>query len=495
MAVYLNTQPHLILKPNILLITTDQQRWDTLGINGNSLIQTDYLDSLADEGTNFSRNYSTTPSCISARRTLLTGQHATTHGMVGYEDSVEFHPEYTVPGLLGEAGYQTQLVGKLHQFPQRKRYGFDHVILSEQIDYRPGSPIFGENDYVDWLHDAAGGNVDPNLHGLGGNSRLARPFHLEESHHHTSWVAQEGAKFLQKRRDPSCPWFMHLSFWAPHPPLVPPQHYYDYYTRRDERWSPSYGDWCSAQPVRPGLKPDANIGPFSLESMRNAMAGYYGLVNHIDDSIAFMLGRIFNHGIPGADQPTWIIFTSDHGELLGDHHLFRKVLPYEGSTHVPLLISSRNIEQKSVASDAITCLEDIAPTILEMAGIAIPDQVDGQSLMPIVEGRAVSLDRDHLYGEHSGPQANHWILNGTEKYIWYAPTNEEQLFDLANDPHEEHDLSADTARLEPYRKLLAERLKDRSDYTYDLASLKPTSNQPPEVFWPSGGDRVRQGTF
>ena len=130
-----------------------------------------------------------------------------------------------------------------------------------------------------------------------------------------------------------------------------------------------------------------------------------------------------------------------------------------------------------------------------MAGIAIPDQVDGQSLMPIVEGRAVSLDRDHLFGEHSGPQANHWILNGTEKYIWYAPTNEEQLFDLANDPHEEHDLSADTARLEPYRKLLAERLKDRSDYTYDLASLKPTSNQPPEVFWPSGGDRVRQGTF
>ena len=199
--------------------------------------------------------------------------------------------------------------------------------------------------------------------------------------------------------------------------------------------------------------------------------------------------------MPGADQPTWIIFTSDHGELLGDHHLFRKVLPYEGSTHVPLLIASRNMEQKSVASDSVTCLEDIAPTILEMAGIAIPDQVDGQSLLPIVEGRADSLDRDCLYGEHSGPQANHWIIRGTEKYIWYAPTHEEQLFDLANDPHEEHDLSANSSRLEHYRKLLANRLKERSDYNYDLEKLKPTANQPPEVFWPSSGDRVPAATF
>lgn len=472
------------MKPNILLITTDQQRWDTLGINGNPLIQTAFLDNLAAKGTNFSRAYSTTPSCIAARRTLLTGQHATTHGMVGYVDNVEFKPDYTVPQLLGEAGYQTELIGKLHQFPQRKRYGFDHVILSEQMDYRPGSPTFGQNDYVDWLHDAAGGNVDPNLHGMGANSRLARPFHLDESYHHTNWVAQEGAKFLTKRRDPSCPWFLHLSFWAPHPPLVPPQSYYDYYVRREERWSPTIGAWAPTEAPQPGLQPDANIGPFTLEAMRNAMAGYYGLVNHIDDSISFLLSRAFIHGAPGTDQPTWIIFTSDHGELLGDHHLFRKVLPYEGSTHVPMLVSSRNIDQPSVASDAVTCLEDIAPTILEMAGVAIPDQVDGKSLLPIIEGRAKSLDRSCLYGEHSGDQANHWIIRGTEKYIWYAATHEEQLFDLATDPGETRDLSTATARLEPYRIMLTERLANRDDYTVDPTKFHPASNKPPQIFWP-----------
>src|ERR1700722_15128786 len=199
-------------RPNILLITTDQQRSDALGINNNRLLDTTNLDALAAAGTNFTRAYSTTPSCVAARRTFLTGQHGATHGLPGYADGVEFFPKFTLPGLLGAAGYQTQLVGKLHQFPQRKRYGFDHMILSQTPDYRPDSPYFSENDYVDWLHDAAGGNVDPSLHGIGVNSRLARPFHLEERFHHTNWVVQEAERFLSQRRDPTVPWFLHLSF-------------------------------------------------------------------------------------------------------------------------------------------------------------------------------------------------------------------------------------------------------------------------------------------
>jgi arylsulfatase A-like enzyme len=473
------------MKPNILLITTDQQRWDTLGVNGNRLIQTGHLDHLAATGTNFTRAYSTTPSCIAARRTLLTGQHSQTHGMVGYEDGVEFKPDYTLPGLLSAAGYQTQLIGKLHQYPQRKRFGFDHLILSEQIDYRPGSPIFGQNDYVDWLHDAAGGNVDPNLHGMGANSRLARPWHLDESLHHTSWAAQEAANFLTKRRDPSCPFFLHLSFWAPHPPLVPPQVHYDYYTRRADRWSPTLGEWCPRGEQAPGCQPDGNTGPFDLEGMRNAMAGYYGLVNHVDDVIGFLIQRAFIHGTPFADQPTWIIFASDHGELLGDHQLFRKVLPYESSTHVPLFICGKNIKLNSHRCDEPACLEDICPTILEMAGVDVPDKVDGRSLLPIVQGQQAKVGRDRLFGEHSGVQANHWIIHDRVKYIWYAPTQEEQLFDLAADPGETKDLSGDTAMLAPFRKLLAARLRDRRDYRYEPAKLRPADNRPPAALWPS----------
>ena len=480
-------------KPNILLITTDQQRWDTLGINGNRVCQTAYLDNLAVNGTNFSRAYSTTPSCIAARRTLLTGQHGTSHGMVGYQDEVEFHPEYTLPGLLGEAGYQTQLIGKLHQFPQRKRYGFDHVILSEQIDYRPNSPTFAQNDYVDWLHDAAGGNVDPNLHGIGPNSRLARPFHLDESLHHTSWVVQEAAKFLTKKRDPSCPFFLHLSFWAPHPPLVPPQFYYDFYTRKSSQWQPTLGEWSPRGEQAPGNQPDSNTGPYDLEIMRNAMAGYYGLVHQIDDAIGFLLPRAFTAGTPITSQPTWIIYTSDHGEMLGDHQLFRKVLPYEGATHVPLFVTSRNIDQPKQSSDELACLEDICPTILDMAGVGIPQAVDGKSLLPVIAGKPKKSKRTILYGEHSGGQANHWIIQDQIKYIWFAETDEEQLFDLTADPRETKDLSGETARLESFRKLLAARLKDRQDYTYDPAKLKPLANQQPTMFWPGFG-KLLQGS-
>ncbi|MFV0336955.1 MAG: sulfatase-like hydrolase/transferase [Chthoniobacterales bacterium] len=480
------------MKPNILLITTDQQRWDTLGINGNSLIRTAFLDGLAARGTNFSRAYSTTPSCIAARRTLLTGQHGTTHGMVTFQGGVDFYPDYTVPGLLGAAGYQTQLIGKLHQHPQRKRYGFDHMILSDQPDYRPNSPEYLQNDYVDWLKNTLGESTDPGVHGFGPNSRLARPFHLGEAYHQTTWIAQEGAKFLLKQRDPACPWFLHLSFCAPHPPLVPPQIYYDYYTRREERWSPTLGDWCPKAAAPFGLEPDENTGPFDLEVMRNAMSGYYGLVDHIDDSISFVLTRAFEYGATHDGQPTWVIFTSDHGELLGDHHLFRKVLPYEGSTHVPMFISSYGIDQAAISSDCVTCLEDVAPTILEMAGVNIPDQVDGKSLLPIVEGRANSLGRDCLYGEHGGAQANHWIIRGNEKYIWYAATHEEQLFDLGNDPGESKDLSGDTQRLEAYRRLLAKRLEHRSDYRFEIEKLTPANNKPPRIFWPADGSRTDQ---
>lgn len=483
----MSANPFPLLQPNILLITTDQQRWDTLGVNGNRVIQTAHLDALAAGGTNFTRAYSTTPSCIAARRTLLTGQHGSTHGMVGYQDGVEFQPEFTLPGLLGQAGYQTQLIGKLHQYPQRKRYGFDHLILSEMLDYRPGSPVFGQNDYVDWLRDAVGGNVDPSLHGIGSNSRLARPFHLEEQYHHTSWVVQEAARFLNQRRDPSCPWFLHLSFWAPHPPLVPPQFYYDHYARRASQWQPTLGEWSPRGEQAAGIPPDGAVGPFDLEVMRNAMAGYYGLIHHVDDALGFLLPRVFMHGLPAATQPTWIIFTSDHGEMLGDHQLFRKVMPYEGSTHVPLFVSSRNINLPRQTSDTLACLEDICPTILDMAGAKIPESVDGHSLLSRIQGASSAFKRDILYGEHSGSHANHWIIKDRLKYCWFALTNEEQLFDLATDPYEARDLSGDVARLQPFRLLLAERLKHRTDYRYDPAKLKPADNQPPTIFWPSAG--------
>lgn len=469
-------------RPNLLLITTDQQRYDAMGLNGNLHLQTQNLDAMAARGVNFARGYVTCPSCIAARRTILTGQAPATHGLVGYNEDHPFDPPFTLPGLLGRAGYHTQLIGKLHQMPQRRRFGFDNVILSNAPSARPDSAWQKENDYVDWLC-GQGIKAPPHYHGINGNGRLARPWPMDEWYHHTTWVTTQAIDFMTKRRDPSCPFFAHVSYWAPHPPLIPPQAYYDRYVRIMDRFAPTIGEWAPKDAPRPGVAPDSKMGPFPLEEIQHAMAGYYGLVNHVDDQVQRLLEAFYSYGGPRTKEPLWIIYTSDHGELLGDHHLFRKSLAYEGSAHVPFFITGRNVDISSRASDALVCLEDLLPTFCDLAGVDVPDGVDGKSLLPIVRGEAARV-RDELHGEHSGGKiANHFLLYGQHKYIWYARTNEEQVFDLEIDPRELHDLSADETLLCQLRKRMATHLKDRTDYTYDMSQLQPAANRTPKALW------------
>ncbi len=211
-------------RPHILLITTDQQRADALGINGNRFVETPNLDHMASRGVNFTRGYSTCPVCIPARRTLLSGMSPDEHGLRGYRDGQEFDPPSTLPGLLSAAGYQTQLIGKMHLHPQGKRYGFDNIILSETSNWRPRCETQKRNDYVPWLRQR-GMDCHPHDHGISGNGRLVRPWSHADHLHHNKWLAEEAARFLTERRDPSAPVFLHLSFFHPHPPFVPLDHY------------------------------------------------------------------------------------------------------------------------------------------------------------------------------------------------------------------------------------------------------------------------------
>jgi arylsulfatase A-like enzyme len=462
-------------QPNILLITTDQQRYDALGINGNPVLRTPNLDALAARGTNFSRCYITCPICIPARRSLLSGLHPDTHGMPGYREGWAFDPPHTLPGCLSAAGYQTQLVGKLHMHPQRKRYGYDHMILSDSANDRPTSLHQAHNDYTAWLRDR-GMTHHSNAHGIGGNGRVARPWTLGEELHHTSWVAEQSARFFDTTRDPSVPWFLHVSFVAPHPPLIPPQAYWDRYIGRDDL-RPTIASWAPNGPPRKGTAPDAKTGPFDPAEIHDAIAGYYGLINHIDDRIAYLIDRFFEHGNPRSQEPTYILFSSDHGEMLGDHHLFRKTVPYEPSTHVPLFISGRNIDVPRGACEALCGWEDLMPTVLDLAGVPVPDGLDGQSLLPVMRGQAPGV-REVLHGLCIGMTRHRYLVAGRYKYIWFTETHEEQLFDLETDPHELHDLSADAGALEPMRALMAP-VATRTGYPYDRAALKPCANRTP----------------
>lgn len=475
-------------RPNILLITTDQQRYDAMGLNNpDSPLRTPNLDHLAATGVNFTRAYTTCPICIPARRSLLTGLHPTTHGLTWYQDGLEWEPPFTLPGLLSDAGYQTELLGKLHLFPQRKRYGFDHMVRSETPNHRPGSDHQHINDYADWLRDQSI-PFHPQSLGTHGNGRVARPFHLDEEYHQTSWLADQAVRFLTNYRDPSCPFFLHLSFWAPHPPLIPPQAYWDRYKDMDYRaaisqWTPE------SEPIarlNRGLDPTSATGPFGIDEIRDAAAGYFGLINHVDDRISFVLDRFFEYGNPRAKEPTYIIFTSDHGEMLGDHHLWRKTVPYEGSAHVPFFISGVNVQRQWSTCDELVCLEDVVATALDLTGVEIPEALSGEleskSLAGVMRGETVRT-RDRLFGQCKG---YHYMIQGRYKYLWFAKTHEEQLFDLETDPQELCDLSGDTALLEPFRSQLAGHLGEVGGDAYDVSALAPCDNRPPRMLWPNG---------
>ena len=474
-----------IARPNVLLITTDQQRFDAMRLHGNAVIHTPNLDALAVGGVDFTRAYITCPVCIPARRTLMSGLHPSTHGLQHYEDGLEWSPTRTLPQCLRDAGYQTELVGKLHLAPQRKRYGFEHIVLCESATRRIGAEHLCESDWCDWLDRETGGR-HPSSHGLDGNGRLARPWHLDEVYHHTNFIADRAIDFIERRRDPSCPWFLHLSFVAPHPPLCPPAVYFDRYKDRPDL-APLMGDWASKAEPRPGISPTAAVGPFPRDEIQRAMAGYYGLVEHVDAQIGHFLQKCFEYSSRRAREPLWILFSSDHGEMLGDHHLFRKSLGYEGAAHVPFFITGRNLDVPSGTCDALVGWEDVMPTILDLAGVPVPPGLDGSSLVPLMRGEAGG-SRETIFG-CCGP--HHFLVQGLLKYILHGKTGEEQVFDLGNDPGELHDLSADSAVLHPLRSAMLRHLRE----TRDAASvpsedqLAPCGNRPPTAFWPSAEDR------
>jgi arylsulfatase A-like enzyme len=441
-------------RPNVILVMTDQQRGDCLGVEGVHPVLTPNLDALAVSGARFSRAYSTCPVCIPARRSLLSGQFPTTHRMVGYADGQEWDAPPTLPGALRDAGYQTFLVGRhMHQHPRRKRFGYDEMITTD--DYRAW---LARQLSVDTHHDAGEVQGGPAYSsGVMHNDWTARTWPYAEELHFTNWTVTQARRFLQ-RRDPSCPFFLTVSFLAPHPPFVPPAFYFDRYLRMDLP-DPVIGDWAQ----RPTGPVPVNSPSVDLtgEVLRSAQAGYYGLINHVDDQIRRFLYNL--HGIEGFDlKNTIVVFTADHGEMLGDHYLFRKSLPYEGSARIPLLVAGPGVASGAVI-DAPVCLEDVMPTVLDLVGVPVPDTVDGASVAPFLRGEA-PLWRDRLHLEHAGKF--HALTDGRRKFVWLTADGRELFFDLQADPRECRNLIDDPARAEEvarWRTALVEELRGRPE--------------------------------
>ncbi len=461
-------------RPNFILVIADQMRGDCLGIDGHPCVQTPNLDAMAAGGARFARAYSTCPSCVPARRSLMCGQSPQRNGMVGMQGDPSWEPDATLPGELTKAGYQTALVGRtMHWTPGWRRYGFEEMQLSVTLN-SSGPPSDYDLALLKHAPEEAGGFAG---HGVDYNGYVARPWHLDETLHETHWTITRAIRWLQ-RRDPARPFFLLVSLFHPHPPLTPPGHYLDRYLRM-EMPAPAIGDWAQRPPHDGlGLPPDSDVTCLKGQLLRQAQAGYFGLINHIDDQITRLTA--VHGGVPAhARRNTILAFTSDHGEMLGDHHLFRKTYPYEGSARVPLIFHGPGIE-RGVVCDRPVHQADVMPTILDLAGVDVPASCDGRSLAGVLRGEADGPDRDVLHGEHAvcyrPEQAYHSLTDGRIKYIWFSQTGVERLFDLAADPTECRDLAGRAEHAEELRRWrgrLIERLADRPEGFVEDGTLVP----------------------
>jgi len=449
-------------RPNILLIMGDQHRGDCLGAAGHSCVRTPHLDRLATEGVRFRCAYTAAPSCTPARAGLLTGLSPWHHGMLGYGAVAERY-ENEMPRLLREAGYYGLGIGKMHWRPQRALHGFHETLLDESG--RAESRDF-VSDYRQWFRQQAP-DLNPDATGIGWNAYAAKPYALPEHLHPTRWTGDRAVAFLRdyKREEP---WFLKVSFARPHSPYDPPERFWKMYEGANIP-KPSVGAWAERYACREQKLPaDTWRGDLGAEQVRRSRQGYYGSVTFVDEQIGRILEALAARGWL---EDTLILYTADHGDMTGDHNLWRKTYAYEASARIPMLVRwpERFVSAKrgQVLAQPVE-LRDVLPTFLDAAcAAADPKRFDGRSLLDLVRGKTagwrefIDMEHDICYAKE-----NHWtaLTDGRIKYIFHAMTGEQQLFDLEKDPGELEDLAAKpehAATLKFWRGRMVQHLSER----------------------------------
>ncbi len=472
-------------KPNIVLIMTDQHRFDFLGCYNNKHIKTPNIDWIAQNGTVFTSAYSQSPSCVPARACLMTGKTPWNAGILGmgkgqYGVGVNF--ENTLPAELAKAGYYTKGIGKMHFYPQRSLLGFHSTVLDESGRVEDENFV---SDYMQWFNEQKTGDYSPVDHGVHWNSWMSRPWHLPEYMHPTVWTANEAVKFLQTK-DPSMPFFLKVSFARPHSPYDPPDYYFNMYSD-SEVPEAKVADWAKVHDVKEDAAEfDAWRGEQKSSDVMLARKAYSGQISHIDNQIGRILIKL--KSIDELDN-TMFIFTSDHGDMLGDHNLWRKTYAYEGSAHIPLIIKLPKNYCGNTASntDKPVTLCDIMPTILDFVNVETPSSVDGKSLLPHVTGEKVEW-RKYIHGEHceiyAPQQEMQYVTDGKKKFVWLPQTGEKQFFDLQNDPYEMMN-EIDNEQLQPvireFENYLCEQLEARNNNTAKNNKLICQNSDEPQI--------------
>ncbi len=447
-------------QPHIIFIMTDQQRADALGCMGNEAVISPNIDELAKEGVTFVNGYSAVPSCTPARAGLLTGLSPWHHGMLGY-GRVARKYKYEMPRMLREAGYYTFGIGKMHWFPQKALHGFHGTLTDESGRVEQDGYL---SDYRDWFKLQSPGE-NPDATGIGWNEHNSGVYQLDEKLHPTYWTGKTAVDLI-KNYNQEEPLFLKVSFARPHSPYDPPQRFLDRY-KNAKIPEPFIGKWATKWEGAEGGK-EAAFGDFGIEHAIESRRHYYANITFIDEMVGEIIQALKEKGMY---ENSIICFTSDHGDMLGDHYHWRKTYAYEGSSNIPFIFKWPNTMTSELKRGSIleqtTELRDFLPTFLDAAGAEIPEEMDGLSLLGLLENPQAKW-RPYIDIEHAtcySPE-NYWcaLTDGNWKYIWFYSTGEEQLFNLKKDPGELVDLTkSDTNELAKWRKNMVAHLLERGE--------------------------------
>ena len=471
-------------QPNVLWICTDQQRFDTLGCYGNEFVETSNLDRLAERGVRFDHCYSQSPVCTPSRASFLTGRYPRTTRVRQNGQAIPAD-EKLVPRLLADEGYTCGLAGKLHVSPGHPDKTIDRPMTERRIDdgyadfhWGPGTGTYWPtNEYHQWLRERG---VEYERTPVEGSDYVQTS--MPSEHHQTTWCAERAIAFIEENERFDRPWLFSINPYDPHHPFDPPAAYLErYLDRLDEIPLPEYEEGeLDGKPVyqrqdHRGAYNQSDNFPFAEmddDDHRLLRAAYWAMVDLIDDQV----GRVFDAlEATGQADDTLVVFTSDHGEMLGDHGIYLKgPYFYDPAIRVPLIVAGPGVE-RGVESDALVELADLAPTLVDAAGVAPYEGMQAQSLWPLLTGDAgPDAHRDSVYceyynamGWHDDPTPYATVIRTEDhKLVRMHGQDLGELYDLGDDPGEVENRWDDPAYAERKAGLLA-RLSDRMAETAD----------------------------
>ena len=471
-------------RPHILIIHVDQHRADCIGAYGNSDVKTPQIDQIARDGVLYQNSFCPYPVCTPSRYSLLSGRFVHDHG--GWNNRSTLLPRIaTFPKILRAAGYRTAAVGKMHFHPTYLDVGFDHMTLAEQ-----DGPGRWDDDYHRYLMQ--NGLVDRNdLEDQRAEYRRLAPqsywdtcgalvSNLPEQHHSTTWIADRALETLAAWESDG-PSLLMVGFIKPHHPFDPPSPWQEMYDAERLTLLPGWIDQSLPRDLdfSRGYFPNAEL---TEAKVRRVMAYYYATISQIDHHVGRMIESLKAKGLY---DRTLILYTADHGDYVGFHHMLLKGnYMYDPLVRVPLMIKWPKSARAGTVSQEMVSNIDLAPTLCRAAGCLPAPEMKGRDLHAGPEGERLVF-AEHIMGREI------MVRSRTRKLILAAPQKENLFFDLERDPLEMNNLVGspeyrdEIQRLE--NALIAWRCKDPAPKaTLDLAA--PQIDQP-NVLPPDGRHR------